>query len=105
MWILGGDASEDDGETVIGRVSALVEGGGGEVTSTEFWGRRTLAYPIGRQEEGLYYLARFKIESGALARVDNAMSADQSVLRHLITRLEAPEGAGIGPRDMDAAPP
>ena len=105
MWILGGEASEEDGEASVGRVSKFVEDGGGEIARTEFWGRRTLAYPINKNVEGAYYLARFSAEPTALDGVRRAISADQAIIRHLLTKLDDREGAKVTPQSMDAAPP
>ena len=105
MWILGGEASEEDGEASVARLSKAVGDGGGEVTHTEFWGRRTLAYPIDKNVEGIYYLARFSTEPQALNDVERAMSADQAIIRHLLTRSEDRDGAKVTPQNMDAAPP
>lgn len=105
MWILAGEASEEDGEASVGRVSKLVEDGGGAVTHTEFWGRRTLAYPVSKNLEGAYYLARFSAEPAVLDSVRRGMSADQAIIRHLVTRLDSRDGANVTPQSMDAAPP
>ena len=105
MWILGGEASEEDGEASVARLSELVQGSGGEVTHTEFWGRRTFAYPIDKNVEGAYYLARFSAEPQAVGTVERAILADQAIIRHLLTRLENGEAAKVTPQSMDAAPP
>jgi len=105
MWILGADASEEDGEQSVASVSQLVEDGGGKVTHAELWGRRTLAYSVRKNVEGTYCLARFAAEAGAVERFNTAMSADQSIIRHLVTKLENSEGAKITPREIDVGPP
>jgi len=105
MWILGGEASEEDGEASVARLSELVQGSGGEVTHTEFWGRRTLAYPIDKNVEGAYYLARFSAEPQAVGDVERAVLADQAIIRHLLTKLDNGDAAKVTPQSMDAAPP
>ncbi len=105
MWILGGETSEDDGEASVGKVSQLIVDSGGEVIHTELWGRRTLSYPIDKNVEGTYYLARFSVEPDSLSSVKDAIVADQTVIRHLLTRLENRDGAKVTPQTMDAGPP
>ena len=105
MWILGGDASEEDGEASVARVSKLVVDSGGEVTHTGFWGHRTLAYPIDKNVEGAYYLARFAVEPDALDDFERGIAADQAIIRHLLTKLDSRDGAKVTPQTMDAAPP
>jgi len=105
MWILGGEASEEDGEASVANVSRLLAESGGEVARTEFWGHRTLAYPIDKNVEGAYYLARFAAEPDTLDDIERGMSADQAIIRHLITKQKSRDGAKVTPQNMDAAPP
>ena len=105
MWILAGEASEEDGEASVARVSGLVEEAGGSVTHSEFWGRRTLAYPIKKNVEGVYYLARFSLEPAALKAVERGMSADQAIIRYLSVAAEGGRVADVTPLNMEAVPP
>ena len=88
MWILPGDSSEDDGEKSMATVSSLVTDRGGEVKSSSSWGRRTLSYPIKKNSEGAYYLARFSVDATAAPELNRALDADQGVLRHLLIKEE-----------------
>ncbi len=86
MWILPGTSSDEDGEKSVEVVKGLITGNGGEVNSAALWGRRSLSYPIQKNSEGAYYLARFSIEPTATATINRAMDADQGVLRHLLVK-------------------
>ena len=57
------------------------------------WGRRQLAYPIGRREAGYYVVARFGAASDALPEYERAIKLDDGVVRHLITLHEHELGA------------
>ena len=61
----------------------------------DHWGRRQLAYPIGRKEQGYYVVARFAAEGTALPEFERALKLDESIVRYLITvhdrELGAPE--------------
>jgi len=54
------------------------------ITDISHWGKRTLAYPIKRKEQGHYVVAQFETEQGALVEFERAIKLDDSVLRHLI---------------------
>ena len=88
MWILPGTVTDEDGEKSVETVSSLISGNGGEIKSAGLWGRRTLSYPIKKNAEGAYYLAKFSIEASATPELNRVLEADQSVLRHLIVRDE-----------------
>jgi small subunit ribosomal protein S6 len=59
----------------------------------DHWGRRQLAYPIGRKENGYYVIARFDAETAGLPEYERAIKLDESVIRHLITVFEHEVGA------------
>jgi small subunit ribosomal protein S6 len=59
----------------------------------DHWGRRQLAYPIGRKENGYYVIARFDAETAGLPEYERAIKLDESVIRHLITIFEHEVGA------------
>ena len=59
----------------------------------DHWGRRQLAYPIGRRETGYYVVARFDAESEGLPEYERAIKLADGVVRHLITILDTELGA------------
>ncbi len=63
-----------------------------EVTA-DHWGRRQLAYPIGKRETGYYVVARFDAVIDALAEYERALKLDEGVLRYLISLHERELGA------------
>ncbi len=59
----------------------------------EHWGRRALAYKIGRHENGYYAIAHFTIEPKVLPEFERALKLDEGVVRYLITLYEHELGA------------
>jgi small subunit ribosomal protein S6 len=57
------------------------------------WGRRQLAYPIGRRENGYYAIAKFTADAATLPEYERAIKLDDSIIRHLITLSEHELGA------------
>src|SRR5262249_2016391 len=53
----------------------------------EAWGRRRLAYPIQKFNEGNYHLFVFESE-GSLAELDRRMKHSDRILRHMIVRTD-----------------
>jgi len=64
-----------------------------EEISIDHWGRRQLAYKIGRRETGYYVLARFNADPKALPEFERALKLDDGVIRYLITLYEHELGA------------
>jgi small subunit ribosomal protein S6 len=57
------------------------------------WGRRQLAYTIGRRETGYYVLSRFSADPVTLPEYERALKLDDGVVRYLITLYEHELGA------------
>ena len=55
------------------------------------WGKRTLAYPIGKRETGYYVIANFSTEPAALPEYERAIKLDEGVLRHMVVMNEGPQ--------------
>jgi small subunit ribosomal protein S6 len=57
------------------------------------WGRRQLAYHIGRKDTGYYVVARFTADPSVLPEFERALKLDDGVLRYLISLHEHETGA------------
>ncbi len=58
--------------------------GGGEVIGVHKWGRRKLAYPIKKVNEGYYVILRFNGEAEILPELDRKYKLNEQVIRHLV---------------------
>jgi small subunit ribosomal protein S6 len=66
----------------------------GDIAVTH-WGRRQLAYPIGRRENGYYVIAKFDAEPATLPEYERALKLDDGVVRYLVTLHEHEVGAPV----------
>ena len=66
-----------------------------EPAEIEHWGRRALAYKIGRHENGYYIISRFTIEPKVLPEFERALKLDEGVVRYLVTLHEHELGAPV----------
>jgi len=57
------------------------------------WGRRQLAYKIGRHETGYYTIAQFNADPKTLPEFERALKLDEGVIRYLISLNEHELGA------------
>ena len=77
----------------LDRVHALLKTEG-DIAVTH-WGRRQLAYPIGRRENGYYVIAKFAAEPASLPEYERALKLDDGVVRFLVTLYEHEVGAPV----------
>ena len=70
----------------------------------DHWGRRQLAYPIGRKEQGYYVVARYNADAKSLPEYERALRLDDGLIRYLLTlhdrELGAPE---LSPEELAIA--
>jgi len=78
------DAKKDEVvETVKGIIAAA-----GEVTNTDVWGLRKLAYPIQKKTEGYYVVMNFNAEPELPKELDRRLRISDFVIRHIILVTE-----------------
>jgi small subunit ribosomal protein S6 len=99
MVVLDPNLDEAAIETLNTRVQALVTQRGGTVDSVDTWGRKRLAYPIGRFRDGFYILNRVQLPATAAVEIERALKLNENVIRHLLVRAE-----GLAPAPAAAAP-
>ncbi len=103
LLLLDPEQAEARQDEIVARARELVEKGGGTWQSHDAWGRRRLAYPIAKKEEGVYHLVVFDADGATLDEVSRVLKIDDAVLRHLATRHIA--GSRTSAPREDFAPP
>ena len=87
LFILSPQVTEEEATTLITDFRSIAEKNGATLKNEEAWGRRRLAYPIQKSNEGIYHL--FVLESeGSLSELDRRMKNVDRVLRHVIVRTD-----------------
>jgi small subunit ribosomal protein S6 len=76
-------------ETVDRLIRRPVESQGGVCGEVNEWGRRRLAYPIKRHQEGNYVLTNLQLEPSQTRELERTLRISEEVIRHLLVRLEA----------------
>ncbi|MGD8866205.1 MAG: 30S ribosomal protein S6 [Gemmatimonadales bacterium] len=61
---------------------------GGAVTAVEHWGKRQLAYPIRKHDNGYYVVVQLRTVPVSLPEFERAIKLDEDVLRHLVVLSE-----------------
>lgn len=67
----------------IQRLTGLLAPNGGDSVQVDVWGKRKLAYPIDKKEQGIYAVLRYETEPTALTEFERVMRLDEQVLRQL----------------------
>jgi small subunit ribosomal protein S6 len=112
MLVLRPDAPDDQVQAVIDRVTRSIAAAEGQIVKVSPWGRRRLAYAIGQQREGSYFIIQFDAPGTAVLELERGLNITEEVMRHLVTRVEKPlsrrssadAGEGMAEEEF-AAPP
>jgi len=70
------------------QVAAVVDRFGGNIEKTENWGRRKLAYEIGRHKDGIYVLEVINGTGDVMKEIDRRLKVLDQVVRHLVVRVD-----------------
>ncbi len=57
------EITHDEAKALESQVESVVKNGGGATLSFERWGKYRLAYPVKRNEYGIYFLVRFEVDN------------------------------------------
>jgi small subunit ribosomal protein S6 len=88
VYVLLGNLDEEGVRAFAERLNGLITTHAGTVNSTETWGRRTLAYPIGKNFDGIYVLERFQVQPSAIEELDRFLRFNENVIRYLLIRTD-----------------
>ncbi|MBT1177865.1 30S ribosomal protein S6 [Bifidobacterium callimiconis] len=61
----------------------------GTIDSTDYWGRRKLAYEIAGKTEGNYAVVEYTAEPATSAELDRLLNLNESIIRTKILRKDA----------------
>jgi len=89
LFIVQPDLGQEAQKSVFAQIEEPITKQGGTIETAQEWGRRTLAYPIRKKKEGVYYLVRFHLEPKAMSPLRKGYSLNEAILGSLITRLKA----------------
>ena len=88
--ILNLDLDESGLAALTEAIEGWIVAAGGEVAVVDNWGRRKLAYPIMKRQEGHYVFWYAGLPPTAPAELERQMSLNEDVLRFMVTRAESP---------------
>jgi len=99
VFIVDPGCSESEVNQEVDTVTEIITAGNGTVGEKQIWGKRRLAYEIGRKKEGTYVFVRFQAGPAVLAELNRRFKLNELILRHLIVvsqGFEEPQSSGRG---------
>jgi len=92
VYVVSPEASDDQVADLHTQVEAIVQRIGGAIERTDNWGRRRLAYEIGRHKEGTYVLEVINGTGELMKEIDRRLKVTDLIIRHLVVRVDEQQG-------------
>jgi len=92
VYVMSPEASDEQVAELHSQVEATVQRMNGQIEKTDNWGRRRLAYEIGRHKEGTYVLEVINGGGDLMKEIDRRLKVIDLVIRHLIVRVDEEQG-------------
>ncbi len=90
LYILDPELGDEDLPAALDKVNNLVTrlgGEMGEINQTAPWGKRRLAYPINKTQDGFYVLANFRMDPDKTGELERDLRISENVFRHMLINL------------------
>jgi len=88
MYIIQTSLSDEESEKANGRMVEEIEKRGGSMLHRDRFGKKRLAYSIGKFDDGVYYLMYFELPANEISSLRQAYKMHNRLIRFLILRKE-----------------
>jgi len=89
MYILRPDIPEEVVQQEVTRYREFLEQYNVQDLTIKIWGKRRLAYPIGKFQDGIYVLMNYTADGKQVAPLERAMRLSEQVIRYMTLKLPA----------------
>jgi small subunit ribosomal protein S6 len=88
VYVVSPDATDEQVAELHTQVESIVQRMNGQLEKTDNWGRRKLAYEIGRHKEGTYVLEVINGDGELMKEIDRRLKVTDLIIRHLVVRVD-----------------
>jgi small subunit ribosomal protein S6 len=89
IYVLRPDVAPESAARVARRVEEVVAREGGKLTLVETWGRRQLAYAVGRYRRGIYLYVRYVGFGGIVSELERNLRMLDDVIKFITVQVRA----------------
>ncbi|MBI1762931.1 MAG: 30S ribosomal protein S6 [Acidobacteria bacterium] len=87
-FIVNPNTVEDDLKKLTSQIEQVIADKGGKVTKVDNLGRKKLAYPIGKFDDGNYTFIYLEGSGGEIYEVERRLRVNDAVIRHMTVRTD-----------------
>ena len=89
VFILNPDLGGDAAKSAVAQVQEIVTKNSGRVDGLQEWGKRRLAYKIGKKQEGNYLVVNFQMDSLQTKKLEQSLRLNDQIIRYLLVNKDA----------------
>lgn len=101
--ILKATLTDEEVDAILEKVKALIEEKGGEIVSTDNWGKKKLAYEVQKERRGTYIVMHFKGTGATIFELERLYRFSESIIKFMNIRIEAEDLGKSQPIKEDKA--
>jgi small subunit ribosomal protein S6 len=87
-FIAAPNTADDDLSKLNSLIEQIIADRGGKITKVDNWGRRKLAYRIGKFDEGIYTFVYLEGSGREIAEVERRLRVTDFIIRYLTVRTD-----------------
>ena len=88
IFIVNPNLEEAETNNVIEGVKTTIEANGGKILTTDLWGKRRLAYPIKRHNDGYYALFVFESDPEFVRELNTYYRIAEPIIKYMVVNFE-----------------
>jgi small subunit ribosomal protein S6 len=84
MYIVRPNITDEELTGATDKVDSMISNLGGSVSEKNPWGKRRLAYPIDKYEDGYYIVSKIKLDTARTRDLEEQLRISDDVIRHIL---------------------
>lgn len=88
LFIADPNLGEPEVDSLTNTVQGFVEQAGGKLQKVEKWGKKRLAYEVGRHRDGSYVLLAVEGGGGLVKEIERRLKVTDGIIRFLTVRVD-----------------
>lgn len=87
VMIINPTITEEENKNTIEKIEQLIKNNG-EIKTKEEWGKRKLAYPINKHNEGYYVLIEFTSNADFIDELTRVYNITDEIMKHIVVKKD-----------------
>ena len=87
-FVINPEATEEEVKKIIDSIVIIIKKVNGTIENIDEWGRRKLAYPISKHNEGIYVFINADVVGSVFLEIERRLKLTEKVMRFVVLRLD-----------------